>query len=557
MFGRENPKDRKIADISRQDSNSDRKANVSRQNSKNEKKSFISNSPIDSMKQEDMKKKLNLRQDLSDTAQGWITSSTLHALPRVFKPSPIYLRVIWLIFFLLSFGCYIWIVTNYFIKFFTWPSNTNIAIINESPSNFPAVTICNLNPLYKKRSQTYINNVLQKNNMSYLNNLTHMNPNQLATDLQTSVLNTIKAAASTDTTLNSTSLKLLGWDINEMLMSCTFNGNTCTTSDFVWFQTYDYGNCYTFNGNSSNVQQINTAGPNFGLAMELFLGDGNNDAQFVYETGAYVVIHNQSVTPLIENEGILAPVGKATYVSVQRTFTTNLPSPYSNCIDDNTSPSSYSSNLYKAIFGTLGQQTYRQKYCYRLCYQNNVIKDCNCYDSSLPNPFPSLQGQTINACSTTSQLSCLSTSKTRFQNQPVSSQCSSDCPPECSTIYYDADVSFSSYPTTFYSSWLQLQPTLLQQFTNNQTTSVKISGSVARINVYYGGMMYKTITQTQGADAWSLFGSVGGNMGLFIGTSLLSFIETLELIGELIRTCYVYSKKKRELAKVGIWMQMK
>ncbi len=41
---------------------------------------------------------------------------------------------------------------------------------------------------------------------------------------------------------------------------------------------------------------------------------------------------------------------------------------------------SSSSKLYQATLNILGEKSYRQKFCLRLCYQAAVIMNCSCYD---------------------------------------------------------------------------------------------------------------------------------------------------------------------------------
>jgi hypothetical protein len=42
-------------------------------------------------------------------------------------------------------------------------------------------------------------------------------------------------------------IKSLGYCLESMLISCTYNRILCTVDDFEWFYSYQYGNCYTFN----------------------------------------------------------------------------------------------------------------------------------------------------------------------------------------------------------------------------------------------------------------------------------------------------------------------
>lgn len=84
--------------------------------------------------------------------------------------------------------------------------------------------------------------------------------------------NLMKAGVASDKTLNSTFLKNLGFNMQTMLLSCYFNGIQCYASDFKFFRTNYYGNCYIFNPNNGSVRQTTKSGLNSGLYMELFTG---------------------------------------------------------------------------------------------------------------------------------------------------------------------------------------------------------------------------------------------------------------------------------------------
>jgi acid-sensing ion channel 5 len=490
-----------------------------------------------------------LKNELKEIIIELISNSTVHALPKVFTKHQIHLKIMWGLFFI---GCTLacgFIVVNFIITYLTFATNVNVAIINESPIDFPAITFCNLNPFNTRNVETqdYINMILEKNNLSYLLTMTEIDWNETAFSLANKALDLIKASAASNN--SSKARKKLGFQIDEMLLSCRYNGDKCSAVDFTWFQSYDYGNCYTFNsGKNSNgsklsIKTSSVSGPNYGLQMELFTGDSTRDEKFVWSSGIYILIQNQSITPLTESEGVHAATGFETHFSVKTVFTKKLPSPYSSCLKYNTDPSSYSSDLYKAIFENLKHTTYRQKYCYRLCYQQNVIKDCSCADSSLPTPFSKYNDKEILACLNFTELECLAKTKTRFQNSPISSQCSTDCPLECSTVSYSTEVSVSAYPTYFYSKWLQMQTNLVERFKNNKTTFEEIKSSVVKVNIFYNDMSYTTVTETESLSWDTLLGNIGGMLGLFLGMSLLSLVEILELILELFRACFCFRNK--------------
>ena len=49
--------------------------------------------------------------------------------------------------------------------------------------------------------------------------------------------------------------KKIGHRLEDLLISCKFNGNACTFEDFSWkFDRY-FGNCFIFNSGKNNLEQ--------------------------------------------------------------------------------------------------------------------------------------------------------------------------------------------------------------------------------------------------------------------------------------------------------------
>lgn len=173
----------------------------------------------------------------------------------------------------ISKGLYIAIV-----NFLKYEVNINLKTVIESPLEYPAVTICNLNPFDVAAETTtgdYIKTALRASQMSPsivpLQNETAYYVVNLAAKI-------LKATVVADQALSKESAKKLGFSIESMLVSCHYNGIECSSLNFTWYRTFEYGNCYIFNAaidNSGNkIDSIKTskAGPNSGLTLELFLG---------------------------------------------------------------------------------------------------------------------------------------------------------------------------------------------------------------------------------------------------------------------------------------------
>jgi hypothetical protein len=92
--------------------------------------------------------------------------------------------------------------------------------------------------------------------------------------------------------------------------------------------------------------------------------------------GLHVFIHNKSETPTYF-EGFEVSVDTWTDVQVRRTFTEQLPQPFSACEDDF---ANYGS-IFTDMFTEKGL-TYSQTHCFEYCYQRKVVDTCGC--ESLP-----------------------------------------------------------------------------------------------------------------------------------------------------------------------------
>ena len=323
---------------------------------------------------------LKLRNKLKILIAEWFKSSTSHGLPNIFRTDKAYLKIFWIICFLSSTAFCSYIILRSIYLFFEWNVTVSTSIEIDMPILFPSVTICNINPFYRPRAMNFISATLESYNLTDSVALNQLKNGQTALSITKTALNILKAEAVTNPNYNSTYRQQLGFYLDDMLLSCTFGVFNCTSNDFTLLKSYEYGNCYTFNGDrNSRFKTISAAGSDYGLQIELFSGDPNNEL-IVYKRGFYIAVHNQSTTPILDSEGVFAGVGVETNIGISRRYNFKQSAPYSNCIVDPSSNSSSSSILYQATLNILGEKSYRQKYCLRLCYQLAVIMNCSCFD---------------------------------------------------------------------------------------------------------------------------------------------------------------------------------
>ena len=223
--------------------------------------------------------------------------------------------------------------------------------------------------------------------------------------------------------------------------------------------------------------------------------------------------------------------GLLTNIAVERTFRFNLPKPYSNCEIDNTSPGYFDSELYNMIANS--DYEYNQQFCFKQCIQKETIKRCNCshpYSASL---FAS------DRCISQAQLDCSDVLKYDLNwNDFISANCLSECPLECEAIEYHNSVSSIGLVGDYYADVLKARPRLVSDFVTRPVNAQTARDSIVVLNIFYDSLSYTKYTEIPQMDTASLFSSIGGNLSLFLGLSVFSFFELIEVF---LEAYFIYS----------------
>lgn len=365
----------------------------------------------------------NLLQEIKEKFSEWCAFSTTHGIPNISRSDSFVIKIIWFLCLIGSSSYCFYLIVQIFVSYFSFGVLISIKVLEKTPVDFPAVTVCNLNPLDRRYSQNYIDKIFEKHNLTYLNNISLVDLNLNA------IKYLIKANINSDKNLTMEIKRSFGFEISFMLLTCFFNGIKCNSSDFIWTYDFDYGNCFTFNsgfdqnGNKIPIRQINEPGSDRSFKLELFLGDEFTQGIFMQQSGARVVVHNQSITPLIEAEGKELSTNYQSDIGIKRSFISKLEKPYSNCVKQIYSSAGYDSDFYRAMFTILNMTRYRQKNCARLCLQRYIKQKCDCIDPKLPNIYGDLK-----VCSNLKDLNCIS--QCRMNYSKMYDSCL-ECPLEC------------------------------------------------------------------------------------------------------------------------------
>ena len=95
-----------------------------------------------------------LKQSVKET----ITSSTIHAIPNIFRTDLIILKVMWFICFICASGGCLYLNVDAILNYLKHDVITQIRLVNEIPSEFPAITFCSLNSLTTQNASEYFRN---------------------------------------------------------------------------------------------------------------------------------------------------------------------------------------------------------------------------------------------------------------------------------------------------------------------------------------------------------------------------------------------------------------
>ena len=202
----------------------------------------------------------------------------------------------------------------------------------------------------------------------------------------------------------------------------------------------------------------------------------------------FIYIGNNSYWPLVQEiENTVLRSKHDVSIAIRRVDSELLPRPYGDCKNLN-GPDDFNSTAYKMVFNSANNNiTYRQVNCLDKCAFTRTLEICGCKQSP-------------RFC-----LDCFYNASYSFNKMEV---CSPDCPLECKSMTFDRSLQAFYLPNA--------------------------SSDYFSINIYYESMFYYDEVQSPKVTFVGLISSLGGNFGLFLGLSLMSFFEFFQFLLELV-----------------------
>ncbi|KAL4609327.1 amiloride-sensitive sodium channel subunit gamma-like [Arapaima gigas] len=459
------------------------------------------------------------------TLRNDIQHTTAHGIPNIFRARHWFRRSLWAAFVMFAFCCAIWQCMEIIMTFYSYPLHEKMRLISDSKLMFPAVTICNLNSVRHsslKKNLALNNTFLDFCLAQRWNSTGYPGAARDATRCASS----FSKFASEFNRLSDEEKLDMGHQLEDMLIFCSFHGEPCNTSFFSGFINYKFGNCYTFNsrmrtdlrGRSIISEPLNTtkAGFIYGLHLELFIQQIEYVRDITHSAGIRLLVHNHLATPFPEDEGVNIPPGTETDIGITKVVIRRLKHPYgSNCTDGEGIP-----NFYHDLYGF----KYTREACKRSCAQQSIMKHCGCSHWEFAVP-PGLQYPKCNFSSPATRR-CLELYEYKFAQDILPCH----CPLQCKEELYSLTVSGSQWPATAF----------LDKFSSNlrdkggQLRAIAdipqdMRDNMLKVVVYYQKLNYEDISEEPSITDIDLFSSVGGLVGLWVGISLCTLAEFLEL----------------------------
>ena len=466
-------------------------------------------------------------------------SSTSHGIPNILRSDKIFFKIFWTFFLIVCSSYCFYSIIKSIQSYYEFEVVTKIEVIDEIPTQFPAVTICNLNFLAtdyaKENFKTFLKSFPDEDSFSSIFEayeeviFEEENGNYTISSHLTSSYNynlyyqdsfirkTMFQFNSMGKNITDDNRKNYSFPLEEFLISCTFQALNCLPFKFDWYYDSSFGNCFTFNSGSEEIKTSKIAGFAYGLKLELYLGNPNDSNTIIDSSGVRVFVHNQTDRPQ-SSEGIDVSSGEKTNIVINRVFDSKLGHPHSNCRSDLNTLGAFDSDLYRATFKS--NKIYSQKKCFETCLHNYTTSNCNCH-----NPFYHSLNSLKKACQDLNEMQCIFNKQLNFFDEFNEFNCLTDCPLECKKITYSLSTSHSDYPNRKYAKILK------RLITNHLTIDDDLlKKSIAAINIYYEDHRYTKVSQIAKMSSEDLMANIGGIFGLCIGISFLSFVEIFEAL---------------------------
>ncbi|KAI6182778.1 Degenerin-like protein asic-1 [Aphelenchoides bicaudatus] len=309
--------------------------------------------------------------------------------------------------------------------------------------------------------------------------------------------------------LNSSQISRLGYDKREFITKCAFNGRQCSVeNDFSVYIDASFGNCFTFNYNASKDIR--------GLRFQVFV----NISDYLPTTEAAgvriskfcnlnVAVHSPNEQPFPDTHGYSAPTGFVSSFAIRLKRMNRLPAPYGDCIRQGKT----ADYIYR-------DKEYSTEGCQRSCIQKHLVMKCGCGDPR----FPTYRNYSNCPVAVSTLRDCI---RNEIKYAARSSDCI--CRQPCKQEVYSVSYSCARWPSgpeagAAKECGQELSPVECLRFHREES---------ALIEVFFEQLNYESLMESEAYGFPNLLSDFGGQLGLWLGVSVITMMEVAILITEI------------------------
>lgn len=210
-------------------------------------------------------------------------------------------------------------------------------------------------------------------------------------------------------------------------------------------------------------------------------------------------VSDNYLAPVYNDFNTVLPSGVISRMSFSKIEQEALSSPYSTCMDED----NWNGNVSILFEKTLAtNRSYNQINCVYICFQN------------------------LHNCSSDSEREvCL-----RNRYDYLKGHCLKECPVECKTIEYQVNENLIDIDEHDDEHYRHIYDEYDLSEMSGVETYEKFRKKVLHFHLYYQDLKETRISQIPKTSVTNLISNIGGTLGLFMGLSLLSFVEVFLLV---------------------------
>uniref|UniRef100_A0A183DRR3 Degenerin-like protein unc-105 n=1 Tax=Gongylonema pulchrum TaxID=637853 RepID=A0A183DRR3_9BILA len=306
--------------------------------------------------------------------------------------------------------------------------------------------------------------------------------------------------------MNDTEKVQMSQQKHELIFKCSFNQKDCDIeNDFKLHYDQTYGNCYTFNWNTTRQVTAHRAGANFGLRVLLY-ADVSEYLPTSESVGFRITVHDQWTVPFPDAFGYNAPTGFLSSFGVRMKKFKRIPAPHGQCLEDNDRNHNFIYHGFNYSVEIRHIQHRMEAYRANDPVARECIKNASQYLSHL------IAEGKLEHCV---------------------------CHQPCSEVNYEVTYSAARWPsgTTKVMECDAVDDLCMERYRKN----------AAMIQIFYEELNYETMTETPAYTITSALADLGGLTGLWIGASVVSLLEIAALI---VYTVQAYVRKRKKSTKL-------